>query len=391
MKNIILIIFLVCFTTILTHSQTVDGYKKVQLGITEIFTLNSVTGTTFSSGGKSTRNRLAKKIPSLTEYILVQVKVDNENAEIDRANSQELLNSLKDSKIGSTTKLFAGATIMSLQPPTTGYKCDFYVFPDRNNFNEFVKPGVIVNWADQWRAYQHPYQRKNTESFNLIIDVKDLQAKDFLFIGFRNNNNTDAIKVFVDVYAFLGTGWTNQIKTELYNKVYQALKGEGMTNEEVLNKTTNCFVTNLSTQITSEDFIALSKFEQEELMKNIMLNCNPKLKANENSEKALMYGNLGWKAFENGEYDKCLIMSNKALELDSSLSYIHFNIALVCLIKNDSSTLDKYINAIQLCKKENNSKESLQGALKDILDFESKNSQIMGSDDIKYLMILNIC
>lgn len=386
MKKILLFIFLVCFIIVSIYSQTVDGYKKVQLGTTEIFTLNSVAGTAFSSGGKSNRNRLASKIPMLTEYIMLQVRVDNENAELDRKNSQELLDNLKESDLGATTKLFAGATIMSLQPPSTGYKCDFYLFSDRNNFNEFVKPGVFVNWADEWKAYQHPYRRKNTESFNLIIDVKDLQTKDFLFIGFRNNENSNAIKVFVDLYAFLGTGWTTEIKTELYDGVYKALKEEGITNEELLSNTTNCFVTDLTTQINSEDFANLSEFEQNKLMEDIMLKCNPKLKTDGKTEKAMMYGNLGWKAYEKGDYEKCLILSNKALELDSSLSYIQFNVALVSLIQNDSTALDKYIDAIQSCKKENNFVESIKAALQDILDYEIKNEAPQEIEDIKYLL-----
>ena len=385
MKKIVLIVYLLCFGVI--NAQTISDYKKIQLGTTEIFALNSVSGTTFSLGGKSTRNRLAKKIPSLAEYILVQVRVDNEDAQLERANSQELLNNLKDAKLDATTKLAAGATIMSLRPPATGYKCDFFIFPDRNNFNGYVEQGILTNFADNWVSYPHPYRRKNTESFNLIIAVKDLQEKEHLFLGFRNNDNYNAIKVFVDVYAFLGTGWTSEIKAEIYNNVYEAMKNQGVTNEETLANTTNCFVTNLTSQINSEDFLALPKFQQDEFMEKIMLECNPKLKANENTEKALMYGNLGWKAFEKGDYEKCLTLSNKALELDNSLSYIYFNIALVYLIKNDSTTLDKYIHAIQLCKKEHNSSKSLQGALQDILDYETKNNlQIEGAEDIKYLL-----
>jgi len=95
------------------------------------------------------------------------------------------------------------------------------------------------------------------------------------------------------------------------------------------------------------------------------------------SNNAINLGNSGWKAFQNGNYDACLRISNKALESDNSFGFIHFNIALVYLIKGENhKAVKKYKEAIAITLKEVSTKHDLEGAIEDINtympDFPSK-------------------
>jgi tetratricopeptide (TPR) repeat protein len=96
---------------------------------------------------------------------------------------------------------------------------------------------------------------------------------------------------------------------------------------------------------------------------------------------------LGWKAFERGEYEKCLEYSNKALELDNSFSYIHFNIGLVYLIEGKSKdALDRYINAISINNKNINPKSVLEGAIGDLNKYFEIFPDKKTASDIKELL-----
>jgi tetratricopeptide (TPR) repeat protein len=80
-----------------------------------------------------------------------------------------------------------------------------------------------------------------------------------------------------------------------------------------------------------------------------------------------MYGNLGWKAFENGEYDRCLELSQKALSLDGDLAYVHFNIGIVYLVKGlNDQAMDEYTKAVAMTRKMSANRPTFEGAVQDL-------------------------
>jgi len=97
--------------------------------------------------------------------------------------------------------------------------------------------------------------------------------------------------------------------------------------------------------------------------------------------QAIEYGNKGWYAFLEGDYDTSLEFYRKALELDNTLWYVHFNVGLLFLAIQDPRAYDKYKFALDMC----NDKETIETALKDIVDYESKNGRVSGSDKVKQL------
>ena len=103
----------------------------------------------------------------------------------------------------------------------------------------------------------------------------------------------------------------------------------------------------------------------------------------ETETKAEMFGGLGWKAYEKGEYDKCIELSKKALELNPNLGWVHNNIGLVHLIKGDYiSAIDSYSKAITLFKKSDNPSHWFNEAIKDLKALISKHGQLEGANDI---------
>lgn len=103
----------------------------------------------------------------------------------------------------------------------------------------------------------------------------------------------------------------------------------------------------------------------------------------ETETKAEMFGGLGWKAYEKGEYDKCLELSKKALELNPNLGWVHNNIGLVYLIKGDYiSAIDSYSTAITLFKKSDNPSHWFNEAIKDLKALIAKHGQLEGANDI---------
>lgn len=110
---------------------------------------------------------------------------------------------------------------------------------------------------------------------------------------------------------------------------------------------------------------------------------------NANKEKAITFGNLAWTAYEEGDIEKCITLSKKALILDNTLGYVKANLGLCYLVKNDESTsTDYYVDALTDFKKEvTTKKQSIQAALQDIDDALKKNPNLKGATSIKKMFL----
>lgn len=104
-------------------------------------------------------------------------------------------------------------------------------------------------------------------------------------------------------------------------------------------------------------------------------------------EKGVMYGNLGWGAFEKGDFNKCLELSNKALSYDANLYYVRFNIALVKLLLSSDDCLEAYIDTIASIAKDKTPQQTLQGALQDVRNLKLKSPDLENINDIEVLLV----
>lgn len=92
----------------------------------------------------------------------------------------------------------------------------------------------------------------------------------------------------------------------------------------------------------------------------------------EGETKAELYVKTGWNAYSQGDYNKCMELSKKALEFEPDCAPAKCNIALCCLVLNRTDYMDSYIDAVATCKKSTNPKGYLQAALQDIYDAQRK-------------------
>ncbi len=99
--------------------------------------------------------------------------------------------------------------------------------------------------------------------------------------------------------------------------------------------------------------------------------------------EAITIGNLGWKAFERGDFDRCLDLSRKAIAIDETLGYVHFNIGLSLLMKGQNSdALEAYTKAITVTRKTSIPKQTFQGAIQDLNNNMSKFPSQADAQDI---------
>ncbi len=99
--------------------------------------------------------------------------------------------------------------------------------------------------------------------------------------------------------------------------------------------------------------------------------------------EAITIGNLAWKAFERGDIDRCLELSRKAIAMDETLGYVHFNIRLSLLVKGlNSDALDAYTRAITVTRKTSIPKRTFEGAIQDLNNYMSKFPSQSDAQDI---------
>jgi len=111
--------------------------------------------------------------------------------------------------------------------------------------------------------------------------------------------------------------------------------------------------------------------------------------ANPEAERAMNYGNLGWKAYQAGDVARCIDLSKKALELDKSLGYVKANLGLCYLLQSDDNTATEYyMDALADFRKMPNKvlrSITINACIRDINDALKKQPAIKGAAEIKSL------
>lgn len=109
-----------------------------------------------------------------------------------------------------------------------------------------------------------------------------------------------------------------------------------------------------------------------------------KMQASPEETKAIFYGNLGWKAYDRGDYDQCLELSKKAIEIYPDLGYVWANVGLVQLIKGDYITaVESYAKAMELYKAIDKREFYIRETIKDIDNAIKKHGDLQGAKDIR--------
>lgn len=123
---------------------------------------------------------------------------------------------------------------------------------------------------------------------------------------------------------------------------------------------------------------------------NVKIEAVAIVKDNENSQKADMYGDLGWKQFEKGDYEKCLQYTEQSLEICPSFwAYGNKGISLLMLGRVDEANA-AYIESIFLIKKVSDAVTAARFynlLIKDIDDILVSHPDLEGANDMKELLL----
>ena len=106
----------------------------------------------------------------------------------------------------------------------------------------------------------------------------------------------------------------------------------------------------------------------------------------EQEKKAEMYAELGWKAYERGEFDKCIELSKKALETDPKIGWVHNNIGLVHLIKgNQDAAIESYSKAISFFKASVSKNQWFEASILDLSNLIVKSNPAGAADILEFV------
>lgn len=100
---------------------------------------------------------------------------------------------------------------------------------------------------------------------------------------------------------------------------------------------------------------------------------------------AANYTNLGWQAFKNGNVDKCIEYSQKALQFDSTVAVAKLNLGLCQLVKNnEAEAVNLYMEGLAILNAQDkaNLRHYLKEAIKDIKGAKEKYPDMAAGDDI---------
>ena len=204
-----------------------------------------------------------------------------------------------------------------------------------------------------------------------------LSRKAFNSIGgsLENQNNGKIVSAYVPGQQFyIGIQNTSSWQRIVYVKIklYASVRERVLVEEKATNTTV---IPNAPT----------TKPSTAEVVENKPLRETKSI----NEEKASLYGNMGWKAFGDGDIDKCIELSKKAMAFDTATVWIRTNLGLCYLLKGDESTAtDYYVEALVYADKIAKkiiARSYLEDAVTDI-DKAQEKKKLTGADIIRSML-----
>ncbi len=261
---------------------------------------------------------------------------------------------------------------------------------DRRNADAFLEK--VDNWGGSYN-YIPSGSRENFK--NGTVQIRDITSGNWC-LGFKNPSSTVGISITFEVVAIVEENetnfseWSIETKSKLFNS-YKKNFIEQKVDLKVASEIANCVVNKITTGYKPSDFSYKSESQIKEIERNLTEGCIYELQGGEKTEeqkKGVTFGNLGWKAYENGNVDKAIEYSKRALEKDNSLGFVQGNLGLFYLIKNDEMTaMDYYIEAISNVKKDKvNAKNTFKGLIEDITEAVKRYPDLTGYKDILSLL-----
>lgn len=273
-------------------------------------------------------------------------------------------------------------------PSGTSY-CNVMV-TDQKNMQRFMSK------SDNYDIYENASRKNLTHG---IIKI-DGRYKGSLQILLYNPAYMSSINATIEVTAIVAdrqvdrTVWVKDIRDKLFDSYYAGFVKKNM-EATPARDLAGCIVENICSCKSPEEVGRMSKFELGKLSDSIATKCLQSLQGGEKTDaqqKAITYSNLGWKAYESGDVDKCIEYSRKGLALDSTMGWAQANMGLCHLIKGDSTTaVEYYIVALSLHKKDRLAgRRHIEAEIKDIDDALTRYPGMQGYKDIRDLLTFEL-
>lgn len=358
MKKIIIILLFSIVTP--NYGQT---YKKIRRVVPIIESQNFyLNGATKGAFGGNSRTSLLISLPKNTiEWYYIISTTPNQSNNVNLNLVSQLTRLIDHSGMTAivSSSLFA--------PSGNGGACDIYLM-NRNNKDDFIRK-ADMNGGNFY--YQPEGSRENF--LKGAVQVKGITLGDW-YLGFRNRSITSGVNLNIEVAAIVedvefNNTWTSEAKNDIYNKFYNTLKYNKL-GSDIAKEIADCMANKVITQKTPQLWESMSDDSRLNQVKEFFSNCSEKYQVNKSPEedKGMTFGNLGWKSYENGDLEKAIEYSKKALTYDNKLGFVKANLGLFMLIKGDENTAtDYYVDAISDIRQNKLiAKRSLEAIIDDI-------------------------
>jgi len=376
----VIVVLLLSFITF-SFGQSYKKIRKVVPVLTnQDFYLNG--GTKGAFGGKSRINLLVSLPKNTVEWYYVFSTSPNQG------NNQSINLVAQLTRLVDNTGMTAIATSALLAPTSNGGACDVYLM-DRINSDKFMEK------VDNWGGTYSYFTEGTRENFHKgTIQIKGITSGNW-YLGFKNPSVSTGVNVSVEVAAIVEeetldySTWSTETKSRFYDEFYKNMKDKNI-DDEIAKEIAGCLIDKVIVLKTPELWDNMNESSKQSFLNDIYATCTDKYqtKLTPEQEKGKTFGNLGWKAYENGELEKAIEYSKKALTYDGSLGFVKANLGLFSLIKGEEvNATDYYIDAISDIKTNKmTAKHYLEAVIGDINQAIKKYSDFKGYASILDLL-----
>ena len=275
--------------------------------------------------------------------------------------------------------------LSALLAPSGSSNCNVYLFPSYTDSKNFLnKTDQDIFTTATWHYRVQGSIEAGMQGKQRIKDVQD----GIYYLGIKAG--TSPVIVKIEVVAIVGeptleSEWSQETVDVITNAIYQLLVEDNVS-ELKANELANCTVESIKKDYSSTVFFGFTEAVMDKLFEEYYIACVEKSGGTETEEqkKGATYGNLGWQHYENGNLDKAIEYSKKALELNKDMGWVQSNLGLFYFIKGDDLTAtDYYIEAILDLKNDQiNGKNYLKAAIDDINTAHTKYPEMKGYEAI---------
>lgn len=370
--------------SLITYCQTIKTVRKI-VPIQEKSTYSLDGGVSSTINGQS-RVVIEFYLPANTvEWYYIFSSQSNNDAVEDAANRLNLVSQL--TRLIDPTGVSA-STASSLLAPSGSKQCNIYLLPSEDDANKFYNKTDQSLFDDSWR-YNREYSIEAAYEGKKMINGL---IYDKCYIGIQNPSLNSSINIAIEIAAIVEeeiadlSEWSSETKEIVFNTCKENLMYNDY-NESAATEIASCILQKLINNYTPNDFASLSESESETIEISLEEECIIELQGGEKTEeqeKGFTLGGMGWKAYENGDIEKAIMLSKRALEYDNYIGWVYGNLGLLALIKGDEmAAIDYYVNAIKFVSKDRlNAKETFAELIKDIENAILKYPEIKGYNEI---------